>query len=196
MLQSRACIAALAATPLKKVTPPEKLRRLADNSSEPLVPYTARELLSHIESEKFSDEARTVEEWQKVGYSAVGLPHPSRPGDVLAADTLLTSAEWHTVKHVGNGEWPAGTTTTEYLADVVASVAHETAVLHVGRDQQRKRSGICTDATALKKAAPPPNSLMLTIYDPERRRILTGFPLSAKKALEKVNRWTNHRSFP
>jgi len=184
------------------VKPAAKLRALADSSTEPLAPFSAAELRKHIASEQCADESRPLAEWQAVGPDFVGRYHPSRPTEALSLTTELTSAEWHAVKHTGQGEWIEGTTTEEYLADIRASVLHASSVLDVGREANGRRpmrSGVRTELaaarTVLKKTAVIPDGHMFTVYDPERRRILTGFPLHATRALAKVSKWTNHRSF-
>ena len=181
---------------------------LIDDQDITLPPVRRLELLRHIAAASFSDETRPVREWSRVGPYVVGRSHPSNHGEKLTLETMLTSVEWHAVKHTAQGEWPEGTTTDEYVADMRGSAESPFAVLHVGRDrvaygrgQSRpaSRAGICTDIQSSRahvhNVLSEPGHHLLTLYDPSRRRIVTSYRIEAAQAAKPVDRWTNHRAF-
>ncbi len=188
-----------------------KFLRLIDDKNEPLPDKAERDaLLAHVAGAKFSDQERTLGEWTRIGASYVGLPHPSKPTVNLTLTTSLNCAEWHALKHTGQGEWNPGTTTQEYLDDIRASVLHASALLDVGR-QQLSYPGSPTTRTAprvavrtdmdkaradVKKAAVLQGRHMLTLYAPDTKRLVSAYQLEAKKAAGTVNAWSNHRSIP
>lgn len=183
-----------------------KLQRLIDDPTEAL---TAREralAVEHIARAAFSAESRPVVEWSKGFADVRGEPHPTKAGEVLEDSTLLTSAEWHTVKRVVQGHWTTGTTTSEYLADIAAAVRSPGAVLDVGKETIRvsgatrpaSRAGVRVGRLrGVKKAvALPVDSVMVTMYDVARKKLVTCFPKPLRDAEKDVQRWANHRSFP
>jgi hypothetical protein len=186
-----------------------KLQSLIDDASESLEAETRGQIMEHIASARFSTDERTLEAWSRVGPDYSGRPHPSRPRELLTRETLLNSAEWHTVKHTGRNAWQEGTTTEEYLDDLRAAVRHECAILDVGQatvpypgtrqSRSAPRAGVRTD---LKKARPvlkrvtcTADYTMLTVYAVDTRKLTTAFPLEATKANGTVCAWVNHRAF-
>lgn len=161
------------------------------------------EILARLARAKFSDETHKAEDWARFGYDVVGQPHPSRPGETVARETQLTSAEAHTVKRVVEKRWQPGTTTAEYVRDLQAAAGHADANLHVGerppqgQATERYLAGSTTplDARGLvvRKVAVEAGRYMLVIYNADKSCLISGYtePLSGAEKL--IKSWTRSR---
>ena len=186
--------------------PNQKLQSLIANPHETATAEERGKIVEHIASERFSDESREAASWSRVGFDINGRPHPSRPGETLSDKTMLTSAEWHTVKHAGQGSWANDTTTAEYLADLRAAITHECSLLHVGRERMKPpgveraparwndhRHGAGSIRSFRKMNVLPGHSI-LSVYDPSRRRLRSSYRVVGTELPLRVGRWENYRT--
>lgn len=186
------------------------LQKLISDAAAQLAAREKAQLLSHIADAPFPDERRALSVWNRTGPKLEGSAHPSRPGETLAAETELTSAEWHAVKHTAYGEWPTGTTTQEYLSDIRAAILEPGATLHVGTatvpmpgcrtSRLSSRAGVRTRldgaSSAVARVCRKPGHALLAVYDVARRKICSGYRLANDEAIASLQKWANHRAFP
>jgi len=183
-------------------TPDEILIRLINDPSFGIDQTTRRRIIDHIANAGFSSECHPVHEWEATFANVLPRSHPTDPSVPLTRDCVLTSAEWHVVKHVATGEWRLDTTTSEYLADLRTAVEASSAVLHVGKLHPPKgriadRTGTTTEMTTISghlvKANAKSGSHLLVAYDPGRRCLLTVHRVNAARLPMSFMNWANHR---
>lgn len=162
---------------------------------------SARSIAALIQSAGFRNIARTVGEWSTFGPDVVGLPHPNDPSKLLTKQSVLTSLEWHALKHsVLGAEWPKGTTAEQYLRDVRAGIGDPKSDVDVGLDDGSDEKAAVT--------SPRPNTIpsgslanlarntMFTVYSPRIGRILTSFLCTRSSAENKLSKWAQRVRIP
>ena len=164
-----------------------------------------RQIIETIAAAVFSDEEQTLRYWARVAAGKfVNRAHPSRQGELLQEDTVLTSAEWHVLKHTLDQGWPEGTTPAEYIGDIVAAVNHAGALLDLGRamvrypdrtERMAPRAATQTDVRAITnvKATQEPGTCVFVVYDPGRSKILSAYRLPRSEAEEALAKWKPRR---
>lgn len=183
----------------------EILTRVIDDSSSVL---TAREheiVISHLATVSFSTEERTLQEWQdKDGLDFVGEAHPGRPGERLLASTVLTSLEYHTLKHtLADQSFCLATSPAEYLDNMRRACRHPAAVLHVGRGRYMRRLGRAPSLAIIRLdvcAAPTlPNVRrgagleLFVVYDRGKSKLVSAYVMSSEQVNSELATWSNQR---
>jgi hypothetical protein len=179
-----------------------KLQRLIGDASEALSAAEKAQVLAGMANAPFAKEPRTLKEWNVTELAIEGMPHPSIPGTTVLNSTSLASADWHTLKHTKMGDWPAGTTTHEYLADLRATIQLST-VLHVGRASAGRRMAsraACHVETTLALARLKVSSKitgtdLFALYDPARGVAVSVYPVRRADIREKLAKWQQYRVF-
>ncbi len=185
--------------------PADKIMQDLIDQSRVGVTATERALiLGHIATARFCGDPKPLKDHAISATELIGRPHPSQPNETLTEDTLLTNADYHAVKHTFDGNWPEGTSTTEYVADINAAVLHRGALLDVGREILRagrggrpaSRAVTRTDAHVLPAAKlhPKLGFCVLVVYDPARRGLVTCFVQSNARAETKLKLYLNRQS--
>lgn len=132
----------------------------------------------HIASSPFNQERRREDQWARIGDTVVGCAHPSAPGTVIEANTLLSSLDRHLAKRIRDGQWKPGTTPQQYEQDCQRAAGGATVV----------KAGV-RDGVALAAAQAPVKAetfpqvvfksghAFLVVYDTHKQRITTNYYL-------------------
>lgn len=177
----------------------EELVKLIADPARPCAPSAALQIRALLANAPFATEQRPVSEWNRIGPNLVGQPHPVT-GQPVTADTVMSSAEWHALKHTALGEWRPGTTLNEYLADVRRALSHADAVLEIGKEvaarkPPRSKAASWVEATdqVLQHGVPRADHVVYSVYDAARNCIVTGFRPERGYVVTALRNWTNRR---
>lgn len=159
-------------------------------------------ILRGMAATRFSPEKKTLEEWNQSNLTIAGKAHPSLAGVTVTAQTMLSSEDWHTLKHTEQGEWAAGTTTAEYLLDLKTAFLASPS-LHVGKSSTRRRTSsraaghvdMQAAQSRLRKALVIPGHSLLALYDPVRRCAVSVYRMKSTAVTSTLQRWNPHRVF-
>lgn len=168
---------------------------LASDPAQCLNPENRSRLLDHIGQAAFSPRVQTLAEWAPNSSAFNGWVHPSVPTRTVNSTTKLNALEWHTLKRIQRGEWPPGTTSAEYLADVQVA-ARAAADLHVGCHEGCEVSGAYSPLQQLPASARvvrQSGRVLLALYNSARGFLKTGYTVDAAKVVSKMCKWTNYR---
>ncbi len=162
-----------------------------------------KRIAGRIATADFSKDEFSLRERAGAALKAlVGAPHPSKVGEPLTEETILTSLEWHVLKHsVLDDSWPRGTSPSEYLADLRAAAQFPNNSIDLGRQTMRypqgktrvvNRGSVRTDVKDLpsKKATQSPDRCLLVLYDPSRGLVLSCYALTRKASNVALAPWS------
>lgn len=159
-----------------------------------VTPAERNEIIERIVTAPFNSAQRTLADWFPGDEAAfVGRQHPSRPGELLAATTEITSLEQHVLKHsIKDQGWPLGTTSAAYLSELRQAV-RQCVAIDAGRyyfGRWEPRVAICADAQALRPSeAGASGRTIFVLYNPSRGKVISGYVLDTDDADRKLAKW-------
>ncbi len=154
------------------------------------------QIVDRMATVPFCPEERELQKWARLFLNTfLGKPHPNKPSEVLSATTILTSLEYHTLKHTFDESYANGTSCSEYLAGARAGIRNHDA-LDLGREElpgkyQRSRGATRTDVQKLvgTRVRTSVGKQLFVLYDPPRHCILSAYSLVPTEAERALAKW-------